>query len=228
MAVVGSGQIDLNQIHVEAGGGSGTQASQNDADIRDLIGKGSGVQSALTEWYGASAAVTIAVTSDFLTYQDGFTETGARSYTFSKPVTPTSNVGAVSSQAGWVPNSNGITWLVSQFATTFSPGNGPETAKIAMFFRDSTIDPSIQRTSQAPHYTYAWPMGNMTIASDANFTQNVMTIAPADWFASNSSNNNYNSWCSGLGWSFTPATTAAREELLSLTAENFHVKIDKP
>lgn len=55
-----SGAISLNQIHVEAGGASGTQASLNDSDIRALIGKSSGAQMAFSEWYGASASQTIA------------------------------------------------------------------------------------------------------------------------------------------------------------------------
>lgn len=57
MALQTSGQITLNDIHIEAGGGSGTQASINDSDIRGLIGKASGAQMAFSEWYGASASV---------------------------------------------------------------------------------------------------------------------------------------------------------------------------
>lgn len=57
MALQSSGQISLNDIHVEAGGASGTLASINDSDIRGLIGKGSGVAMSFSEWYGASAAV---------------------------------------------------------------------------------------------------------------------------------------------------------------------------
>ena len=49
-----SGAISLNQIHVEAGGSSGTTASLNDADIRGLIGKASGATMSFSEWYGAS------------------------------------------------------------------------------------------------------------------------------------------------------------------------------
>jgi hypothetical protein len=49
------GAISLNQIHVEAGGTSGTQASINDADIRGLISKASGAQMSFSEWYGASS-----------------------------------------------------------------------------------------------------------------------------------------------------------------------------
>ena len=54
MALQTSGAISLNDIHVEAGGSSGTTASINDADIRALIGKASGATMSFSEWYGAS------------------------------------------------------------------------------------------------------------------------------------------------------------------------------
>ena len=56
MALQSSGQITLNEIHIEAGGASGTQCSLNDSDIRGLIGKSSGAQSAFSEFYGAASA----------------------------------------------------------------------------------------------------------------------------------------------------------------------------
>ena len=56
MALQSSGQISLNDIHVEAGGSSGSLCQINDSDIRGLIGKSSGAQMAFDEWYGASAA----------------------------------------------------------------------------------------------------------------------------------------------------------------------------
>ena len=55
MTLPASGSISLNQMHIEVGGTSGTTVSINDADIRGLIGKGSGVQMSFNEWYGASA-----------------------------------------------------------------------------------------------------------------------------------------------------------------------------
>ena len=55
MALQSSGAISLNDIHVEAGGSSATQAGINDSDIRLLIGKGSASQMAFNEWYGASS-----------------------------------------------------------------------------------------------------------------------------------------------------------------------------
>jgi hypothetical protein len=57
MALQSSGQISLNDIHREAGGASGSQASINDSDIRGLIDKGSGIQMSFSEWYGASASI---------------------------------------------------------------------------------------------------------------------------------------------------------------------------
>ena len=56
MALPSSGTLSLNQIHVEAGGISGTSCSINDSDIRGLISKGSSASMSFSEWYGASAA----------------------------------------------------------------------------------------------------------------------------------------------------------------------------
>ena len=56
MALPSSGQLTLNQIHIEAGGSSGTQVTLNDTDVRGLISKGSGAQNAISEYYGASSA----------------------------------------------------------------------------------------------------------------------------------------------------------------------------
>lgn len=58
MALQSSGQISLNDIHVEAGGSSGSLCAINDGDIRTLIGKSSGSQMGFNEWYGASSSIT--------------------------------------------------------------------------------------------------------------------------------------------------------------------------
>lgn len=69
MALPASGTISLNEIHIEAGGTTGTLASINDADIRALIGKADGVEMSFSEWYGASAGQSFTVTegSDLFT-----------------------------------------------------------------------------------------------------------------------------------------------------------------
>ena len=59
MALQTSGAISLNDIHIEAGGASGTLCRISNADIRDLIGKASGAQASFSEWYGASAGLTV-------------------------------------------------------------------------------------------------------------------------------------------------------------------------
>ena len=60
MPLQSSGQISLNDIHLELGGTSGTQVSMNDSDVRGLISKASGAQMAMNEWYGASAVTALA------------------------------------------------------------------------------------------------------------------------------------------------------------------------
>ena len=57
-----NGAISLNDMHVEAGGSTGTQASINDTDIRALIGKASGATMSFDEWYGATGAQFFTVT----------------------------------------------------------------------------------------------------------------------------------------------------------------------
>jgi hypothetical protein len=54
-----SGQIDLNAIGVEAGQANNSQTALNDAAVRDMIGKASGAQNAMSEYYGASSAKPI-------------------------------------------------------------------------------------------------------------------------------------------------------------------------
>lgn len=62
MALQTSGPISLDDIHVEAGGTTGTQAGINDTDIINLIGKSSATQMGFDEWYGASAGPTLKYT----------------------------------------------------------------------------------------------------------------------------------------------------------------------
>lgn len=59
MALQTSGAISLNEIHIEAGGASGTSATVNDSDIRGLIGASSGATMSFDDWYGASNVVLV-------------------------------------------------------------------------------------------------------------------------------------------------------------------------
>ena len=93
MALQSSGAISLDDIHVEAGGTSGTSCTINDSDIRDLIDKSSGATMSFNEWYGASADWSITMTSGTSNYrgvqQSTAPTTGgtAQSYNFSGSIT---------------------------------------------------------------------------------------------------------------------------------------------
>ena len=87
MPLQSSGAISLNDIHVEAGGSSGTACTINDSDIRGLIGKGSGVSMNFAEWYGASSYTAPTINTSFITTPsaNGYTryrvDDGVTSYT---------------------------------------------------------------------------------------------------------------------------------------------------
>ena len=55
MALPSSGELSLNEIHIEAGGSTGTECTINDTDIRALIGAASGSEMEFADWYGASS-----------------------------------------------------------------------------------------------------------------------------------------------------------------------------
>lgn len=81
MALQTSGAISLNDIHVEAGGSSASQAGLNDADIRGLISKSSGSQMAFNEWYGASS-FTLSVVESAVTIANSTNSYNAKNVTF--------------------------------------------------------------------------------------------------------------------------------------------------
>lgn len=53
MPLPSSGQISLDQMHVEAGGTTTTLVSINDADVRGLISAASGAEMDFSDFYGA-------------------------------------------------------------------------------------------------------------------------------------------------------------------------------
>lgn len=109
MALTSSGAISLNEMHVEAGGSSGTQCSLNDSDIRGLISKSAGASMSFNEWYGASASVadystTLTSGHTSVTTTIGYSTTVSAAKGFittsaSQPMfgTSTNNIGSLSS-----------------------------------------------------------------------------------------------------------------------------------
>ena len=84
MALQTSGAISLNQIHIEAGGTSGTQASLNDSDIRVIAGAPSGAID-FEDCYG----VTLVTVTQGITYQSMATLYGYSDGTSMGSVSPT-------------------------------------------------------------------------------------------------------------------------------------------
>ena len=96
MALQTSGAISLNQIHIEAGGSSGTSVTINDADIRGLnaasgytIPTGSGTTIDFGDFYGASSShtVTEGSASSGGTSQYGYNNQGSGTFGSISPTT---------------------------------------------------------------------------------------------------------------------------------------------
>lgn len=79
MALPTSGAISLGQMHTEVGSSATATAALNDADIRALIGKGSGAAMSFNEWYGASAVTSSIQIQPAAKYQ---TISGPRGYSY--------------------------------------------------------------------------------------------------------------------------------------------------
>jgi len=119
-----SGAISLNDIHVEAGGTTGTQASINDTDIRALIGKASGATMSFSEWYGASSTQTITVTQGTLSQQFSTTR-GFESSAPTGSVSPTNVNGATLSALGItrLARTNASSGMFFEFELSYSTSN---------------------------------------------------------------------------------------------------------
>lgn len=61
-----SGQISLNDIHVEAGGPSLSQVSFNDTDVRNLISSTAGTEVGMDDFYGASSGPAQTINYSFV------------------------------------------------------------------------------------------------------------------------------------------------------------------
>jgi len=161
MALPTSGAISLNQIHVEAGGTSGTQASINDSDIRGLIGNSSGVNMSFNEWYGASSGGTTLSASNgntfFISNSDNsttetVTATGLNTsgsynlFTPSPTVTSGSLLCSFNSSFHAMTHQGGGTWTVTVNLnrTGTTTGTGTSTFEVKAGF--TSLSPALTRT----------------------------------------------------------------------------------
>ena len=154
-----SGAISLNQIHVEAGGISGTQASINDSDIRGLISKSSGVTMSFNEWYGAGGKTlssyngnTFFILNSDNSISETVTATGLNTsgsynlFTPSPTVTSGSLLCSFNSSFHAMTHQGGGTWTVTVNLnrTGTTTGTGTSTFEVKAGF--TSLSPALTRT----------------------------------------------------------------------------------
>lgn len=111
MPLPSSGAISLNQMHVEVGGTSGTQASINDSDIRGLVSAAANSQMTFSSFYGASSSI-LSTTMTVGTHTDtgGYVNTTSYGY---HPNTATGVHGATGSPVFGAMGSNSVSSIQS-------------------------------------------------------------------------------------------------------------------
>lgn len=162
-----SGAISLNDIHVEAGGTSGTTATINDSDIRALISKSSGATMSFNEWYGASASTVV-------TLGQGSSGSGASGFL-------RGSYGTVST------NLTGATIYTTVFLSSFSKSDGTTYSFIVQLFNNNqnlgqSFFSSIQESSLGTLNTSAATYDTAYAGSDltSRWTWS-LSSAPSNW-----------------------------------------------
>ena len=168
MALPASGTLSLNEIHIEAGGTTATEAGINDADIRGLISKSSGVEMSFNEWYGASAFLTLTAQSNTIVsnFSSSITATTPSfaagdiaivtiwklsSTNSSFPTTPTgfTSIGSATAD-GYISNKGGNTYYYHRMRTCYkvlaagdtsitSSSNGSNMMSVEVYRPSTTI-----------------------------------------------------------------------------------------
>ena len=142
MALQTSGPISLDDIHVEAGGTTATQAGINDTDILNLISKTSATQMGFDEWYGAALGLSLQYTSTGTTYtaavtgksaapaQIVFADSGASSIV-GDLWTGASGGRILMTDLGWLPGTGGYLYGGFSLQTTSGAGLASNTGGFA-------------------------------------------------------------------------------------------------
>ena len=169
MALPNSGPLSLNQIHVEAGGSSGSQASINDSDIRGLIGKGSGAQMSFNEWYGATNTVTVSQTISSSTNNYNIASSRPGTYSagntaFTLTVNPGVTIGTNSTSSSSLtmgtPWSSGDTVTINNYGTLKGGGGGGGTGANSGFNSSNAANAGGSVNGAALTLTYPVTVGN--------------------------------------------------------------------
>ena len=182
MATVASGQIDMNAVHIELGGGSGNSIGFNDADLRLMCGSNQNTQFGMANMYARAA--------DFV--QSG--TVGAGSVTFSQSyISITSYYRGFhgnTSPSNLSPTSDSdymgggtITGVYASSSSIF--GTGQKSFEIVSNASNTTNDDNNVFNSVVVNTT-TFDRGDFTFSSGSGFTVlNISTTAPNVGFTSN-------------------------------------------
>lgn len=193
MPLPSSGAISLNEIHVEAGGASGSMASLNDSDIRDMLGKGVSAQNSFNEYYGVSASQpSISYRGRTLTTGNGFPQgyvtlssgtkvvvvclqLGGPSNTFvnlgSSGMTQAVKIDTLAPVSGIWPGiwTSAIYYLeTSASGSTLISGNGGSGRSCATVYEITNYNSSTPYTTDTAQNTYLGYDATITVASQYN------------------------------------------------------------
>lgn len=171
MALQNSGQISLNDLHVEAGGTSGTQTSMNDSDIRGLLNASANSQMTFSSFYGASSGYSstmtvgsLVITGDYGSSNYGFndsSESGLFSVDWgsltNRDASLFSNSGATVEKLSHNSNAAaGLRLVVSDNTTISNSGWSTVTVGSTSFSRTSASF-STGAFGQGNSATWSWP-----------------------------------------------------------------------
>lgn len=185
MALQSSGQITLDDIHVEAGGATGTLATIDDTDIRALISATSGSEMEFADWYGASSSIaTRTITAAF--GQDSYLNW----YVYGYDTGSYFNIGSISSSSFPSSPAGTIKTLIHQAGGSLGTnlelrmtGSGNSWGATSIFSTMSITGPTLNNGTQTETFN----------ASSATFTAGdptaIWTWSPTYvWFRTSTAN----------------------------------------
>ncbi len=187
MALPSSGAISLNEIHIEAGGSSGSQVSLNDSDVRDIKELSSGASSSFNDFYGAKAPYTITMTvggtSLFIDGGDYGTDDTQRYRGYAKGSDNSNYPGSTAYGSLSVASDSDYfsgTELVAQAGKASNNTNGTVTASMDVIARVKQVNGNVQTNSDAM-FKKVTINGTTLNRTDATFTSGGVGGIPSQW-----------------------------------------------
>ena len=136
MGTPASGTITLDEVHVEAGGSSGSQASFNDSDIRLISGSNQNTQFSMSDMYARAADFSFSGTTraNSQTTSSGYITITSYIRGFTASTTPIDAFPAGGTRGSMSPTSEGSYFGGSTITSHSISSIGPGTSKTLAVF----------------------------------------------------------------------------------------------